>query len=687
MNGFFGRRNAWADGPPPGGGGGNFDPTVGGPRGGGPAILAEAARHARAIVYQRKKKEENRSIFQETLKRDFIKEKNYLIFQLREGEDRCSYDAIGEVLDNLGLTASDVVSIAENPYNEREIEVLMKEETEFDIAELSRKLDDLDAPVTVNKMGKLEEVFIVRNLPLTLDQTTVKKWIKDTVDPFVDEIHDITPLKHSRKKINEVGAKASKFFEGKFDGNWRVAVTPKGAAEVPSFAVFGPQNLPGAVKYSKRGQPVNELCWSCYAPGHKRSDKDQDGKFICPGPKEWMTYVVDFQEKAAEISGKSAEELFSFTDGGPVHRRMERDLAELTNRLEEANKEKEIREKALEEARAAVKLQMEEKDKEWRKMISDRENDFNEKLESAKKEHLDEAFNKMKEEMEIMKVQLEETQNRNKDLKQENLNLKRQNEDLNEKSVEDSLDMADIAQQNDELIKMVTKGSTLDEVDYNTDVPVVLMDGRLEDDPMLTNDDVFEDGGVQNVTIGGKKHHLSPISLESGLPMEKQLVRAKSIGKSVIVRSDFESNTPPPLPPPAILPPPPTPQTPNPSPPGTNPPPPGTNPPSAPRKSPFNSIFRPIGKGAMVEIFDETSGNITAKIISCQVKRSHKEYQKFKDYWNVQVIKGNDVFKAGDEKGFDLSNTKSYRIINSGSAQQSSTLASRESRDQLKIIE
>ena len=89
----------------------------------------------------------------------------------------------------------------------------------------------------------------------------------------------------------------------------------------------------------------------------------------------------------------------------------------------------------------------------------------------------------------------------------------------------------------------------------------------------------------------------------------------------------------------------------------------------------------------MVEIFDETSGNITAKIISCQVKRSHKEYQKFKDYWNVQVIKGNDVFKAGDENGFDLSNIKSYKIINSGSAQQSSTLASRESRDQLKIIE
>ena len=65
------------------------------------------------VLRQKKKKKENRSVFQETLKRDFIKEKNYLIFQLREGEDRCSFDAIGEILDNLGLTESDVVSIAE----------------------------------------------------------------------------------------------------------------------------------------------------------------------------------------------------------------------------------------------------------------------------------------------------------------------------------------------------------------------------------------------------------------------------------------------------------------------------------------------------------------------------------------------------------------------------------------------
>ena len=678
MNGFFGRRNAWADGPPPGGG--NFDPVVGGNiggRGGGPAHLADAARQARAIVYQRKKKEENRSIYQETLKRDFIKEKNYLIFQLREGEDRCSYDDIGEILDKLGLTASDVVSIADNPYNDREIEVLLKDETELEIAEWSRKLDALDAPVTVNKMGKLEEVFIIRNLPLTLDQTTVKKWIEDAVAPFVEEIHDITPLKHSRKKINEVGAKASKFFEGKFDGNWRVAVSPKGAAEVPSFAVFGPQNLPGVVKYSKRGQPVNELCWSCYAPGHKRSDKNQEGKFVCPGPKDWMTYIIDFQEKAAEVSGKSAEDLFSFTDGGPLQRRLERDLAAIANSLEEAKKEKEAKEEALKKAQEDVKFQIEENDTKWRKVMSDQEKDFDERLESAKKEHFDGAFNKMRDEMEILKVRLEETQNRNEDLKLDILDLKRQNEKLNEKSVEDSLDMADISQQNEKLVKMVAKGSTLDEVANSTEVPVVVVEGKLDDDPMLTNDELCKDGGAEAEKLVGKKHRLSPLSVDSGLPREKQLVRTKSIEKSVIVRSDLETTTPSLLPLPAIPPPPPTTHK------RFSPP----SPPPPPKKSSPNSILRPIGKGSMVEIFDEMSGSITAKIISCQVKRGHKEYQKYKDYWNVKVINGNNVFKAGVERGFDLSNTNSYKIINSGPSQQSSTLASRESKVDLKIVE
>ena len=79
----------------------------------------------------------------------------------------------------------------------------------------------------------------------------------------------------------------------------------------------------------------------------------------------------------------------------------------------------------------------------------------------------------------------------------------------------------------------------------------------------------------------------------------------------------------------------------------------------------------------MVEIFDETSGNIIGHIISCQVKRSHKDYQMFKDHWNVKITKGNDVYKAGTEAGFDLSNQKSYKVV-LGPSQQSSISGSRQ---------
>ena len=687
MNGYFGRRNAWADGPPPGGG--NFDPTVGGPRGnmgsGGGSEQADALRkaraEARALVYKRKKKEENRSIFQETLKRDFIKEKNYLIFQLREGEDRCSYDVIGEILDNLGLTANDVVSIAENPYNEREIEVLMKDETEFEIAEWSRKLDALDAPVTVNKMGKLEEVFIIRNLPLTLDQTSVKKWIEDAVSPFVEEVHDITPLKHSRRKLNEVGEKASKFFEGKFDGNWRVAVTPKGAAEVPSFVVIGPKNLSGVVKYSKRGQPVNELCWSCYAPGHKRSDKDQNDKFVCPGPKDWMTYVIDFQEKAAEISGKSADELFSFTDGGPLHRRLERELNELAGRLEKEKEEKDAKEAALKEAQETIKLQIEEKEKEWQKVFSEREKDFEEKLERAREERSNvssEDFNKMKEDMEIIRVQLEETRNRNADLRQENVDLKKQNEKLNVQSVEDSLEIADISQQNEELVKMVTKGSTLDEGENSTEVSASSVEGKLEDDPMLTNDEVFEDARVDEETSKSKKHRLSPHSVDSGPPKGKHLLRAKSIEKSVIVRSEPETNSTTLLTPPSF-PPPPLPPTPKKSQ-NLKPPEDLSDPSSKLGQKTPSPIIRPINKGYIIEISCENGSLVTGKVIQCQVKRASKDYLRFKDFWNVEIIKGNDLYKQGESVGFDLKNPESYRIISAQPSKQFLTVGSKDAK-------
>jgi len=683
MFNYFGR-NAWSNGPPkqdgvfdrgpgpgsvpgpgPGAGpGSGLGPGPGGARlavaggvGGGPDVsrsvaISQAFKDAKAMMYQRKKREENRSNYQESLKRDVVKEKNYLIFQLREGVGSVSFDEIGNMLDELKLTSADVVSIAGNPYNSNEIEVLLKEETEVEIASFSQKLDDIGAPVTVNRMGKLEEVLIIRNLPLTLNQDMVKKWISEAVSPFVEEIHDIIPLKHSRRQLANVGERASKFFEGKYDGNWRVSVTPKGSAEVPSFAAFGPENLQGTVKYSKRVQSVNELCWSCYLPGHKRSDKDDNGKFTCAGPKGWNDYVKEFQANAVDISGKSAEDLFEFSAGGPIVARLEKRLSDALGKVEEVNKEKEDKNRALAQAREEVREAVENRDKHWQSIVSA----ANKQMEDLKTGTA--GFNQLKEDVELMRVRLDESQRRNDELKEEVLEMKKENEKLQAQSVKDAMDIANISSTNEDLVSMVTRNSTLDNVKESTGKSVLQIQENGGD-----NSEVFDDKSVSGAR---KKHSLSPASIDSGPPQGKHLLRTFS-EKSVIKSTSGVSNPPIPSPPP----------------PETKPP----SPPPPPKKSPPNPIVRPISKGSLVEIFDETSGNITVKIISCQVKRAHKEYQRFKDHWNVKVIKGNENFKAGEEKGFDLSNTKSYKIINPGPSQQSSTLASRESKGEFTILE
>ena len=682
MFNLFGR-NAWSNGPPmPNGPGIGSGPGVARavPGAGGGAsgqvdvsrsvAINQAHRDAKALIYQRRKREENRSNYQESLKRDVVKEKNYLIFQLREGVSSVSFDEIGKVLDDLELSATDVVSIAGNPYNSNEIEILLKDESIIEISTLSKKLDDIGAPVTVNKMGKLEEVLIIRNLPLTLNQNMVKKWILEAISPFVEEVHDIIPLKHSKRQLTNVGDRASKFFEGKYDGNWRVSVTPKGSAEVPSFAAFGPENLQGTVKYSKRVQSVNELCWSCYSPGHKRSDKDVDGKFICSGPKEWRVYVKEFQEKAVAISGKSAEDLFEFSAEGPIVARLEKELSDIVEKFEKANKEKEDRESALKKAQEEVKEALDARDKHWQSIINRavKKNEEQEKVYKEKLESMQTAdFHQIKEDMEQMKIQLSESRKQNDDLKEEVLEMKKENERLQAQSVKDAMDIADISSTNDSLVSMVTRRTTLDEVEEPTDGSVIQVQENLE-----VNNEVFDDK-IESGT--GKKHSLSPASFDSGLPEGKQLIRTKSIEKSVIKSIAAIEN-----PPPIFNHPPPPPPPPGTAPINHPPPPPETapiKPPPAPKKSPPTSIYRPIGKGTMVEIFDESSGNIIGHIISCQVKKTHKDYQMYKDHWNVKITKGNDVYKAGAEAGFDLSNQKSYKVV-LGPSQQSSISGSRQ---------
>ena len=682
---FFGRRNAWADGPPPpGGGGGGYDPGPGGGvgvrgQGGGAAVRDQLRRvnvhaAAKALMFQRRKKEENRALVQETLKRDVIKETNYMIFQLREGEDQCSYDTIGKVLDDIGLTSDDVVSITGNPFNPKEIEVLLKDDVNAEVANWSKKLDDMHAPVTVDKIGKMEEVFIIRNLPLTLDHNKMKKWIHESVSPFVTEVHDIIPLKYSRRRLGDLSEEALKFFDGKFDGSWRVSVNPKGAAEVPSFVAFGPDNLQGTVKYSKRGQPVNELCWACYMPGHKRNDKDETGGVVCPGPKDWKDYVKEFQDNAIAISGKSAEDLFPFTEQGPLVARLERELADIAENLEKSNKEKEDRENAMKVAEETMEARMEQTNKDWRARFSKLEEEMltqrgelEKRLETSNEKT--EKEKSLEAEMELLRVKLNEAELRNSQLKEDSENMRKENMLLFNKSIDDTAELVNISKQNEHLVNMVAKESTLGDEDdasdesVNTEVaekydmdPLIeddtVFDGEIAVDTGIVNDDhiaidtemVIDDQiAVDKENGGSGKHALSPTSAENGLPSEKMI--AMSSGTPVIQKTPV-TDSPASLPPPSHSPPPP--------PIKTKPPLPIPIPP-----------FKRFKAGNLVEIFNAGGGgsSVIAKLLSCQTKKGSQDYEKYKDFWNVEIVKGNSVYVKGVKMGFDFTNPHHYKFV------------------------
>ena len=442
----------------------------------------------------------------------------------------------------------------------------------------------------------------------------------------------------------------------------------------------------GTVKYSKRVQPVSELCWSCYVPGHKRSDKDDQGRFVCSGPKEWKEYVKEFQNNAVNISGKPTEELFSFNDTGPIIAKYEAEIAEYVDKLEKENEEKQNREAALKE----VKEALEENNEKWEKIVKERnqqlknqKREYEENLEKEKKDKKDEgAIKKLTEEVEMLRESLKDSNLVNKNLQNEIKNLTTENNEILEKSLEDAVMIADASMQNagldfvnNTLLKMVEKSSTAEEeveVEETQDDSVdtvkanqseedqmdleVSEADRMEDDPILTNEEVFEENDTEaEKTVESseaKKHGLSPESVGQGPPDGKQFMRSNSLDpKNKSVRKESPSDYPPPIFPPPP-PPPPLPSTPLPPTPFLPPP------PLEKRKS----ILK-VSKGMVVEIFDEEAGPIKARILSRQVKTGSKGYKQYKDWFNVLIIEGNTNYQTGAEMGFDLSNPNSFSFV------------------------
>ena len=216
-----------------------------------------------------------------------------LTFLLRK-ED-CSYGFMGKVLRIAGFLPSQVKALKINEYRGSEAEVLFSEGTVLNIHEIQSKLQEASLDITVSNFEGDEEVFLLEGMPLTEDHDSMKEMIKEAVWPFVQNLKEIIPTKY---KMEE------EFFNGMYDGKYRVVVTPRVGKEVPNFIAIGPQSAAARVIYTKSRSSKKVMCQVCYNVGHTSRD------ITCPGPQTWETYVSDFNEnwKSAADSHKDSVE-------------------------------------------------------------------------------------------------------------------------------------------------------------------------------------------------------------------------------------------------------------------------------------------------------------------------------------------------------------------------------------------
>ena len=100
----------------------------------------------------------------------------------------------------------------------------------------------------------------------------------------------------------------------------------------------------------------------------------------------------------------------------------------------------------------------------------------------------------MEAEMEILRVKFSEAEVLNSQLKGDLENLRKENMGLIDKSVDDAIELVNISKENETLVSMVVKESTLgDDDDASEDSPNTVVPDHYSMDPMGVDDTVFDD--------------------------------------------------------------------------------------------------------------------------------------------------------------------------------------------------
>ena len=400
----------------PGGGGqgqGRGGPGRGGGRGGAPdrqALIAAANRQGRDMKAEAAQKQAFLQMrFDCDSNRKNLGEGNILTFLLNEGNAENSEvekKDVNKMLRCAGFNAADVVGITKNDFRANQVEVCFANGVVLDIPVIETNLKNNGIDANISKFDKIEEYLTIYGLPVSSNMDFIKEQISDSIKAFVKEVIEVTPLCHGDENVDD-------FFKGKFNGVWRVKVSPRVERQIPNYIVVGDRaKAMGKAVYSKAAGNKKEMCSDCFSTGHfKRSQE-------CEGPVKWEAYCKSFKEQWEMMYRERERELQQEHEGQDGGRQVEEEsrilLLEksLTSRLVEVErKKKELEEKMVEQEEVHQNLE----DMTANVEVLERKLESTEKMNGDLKVTL-ESFENEKEENRALKERLDQLQKENADL-------------------------------------------------------------------------------------------------------------------------------------------------------------------------------------------------------------------------------------------------------------------------------
>ena len=173
-------------------------------------------RDDRLEMAERKRQSFLNKLLLESRRKELAKGKVISMFFPSVGVNNLQMEEVNRALRVSGFRPSDIAGVKLNDFRTNQAEIMLTEETDFQIDEIEKKLKDANIYALVSVFEELEEVLVLYGLPLTNDIEGMKSMIAETISPFVKKVGNVFPCKY--------GATAGEFFEGKLNGNWRVKV-------------------------------------------------------------------------------------------------------------------------------------------------------------------------------------------------------------------------------------------------------------------------------------------------------------------------------------------------------------------------------------------------------------------------------------------------------------------------------